>query len=45
MRFFQWNHEGFGREEQEQLGRMNGFPGRHLFPAQKDGFHCFRNEG
>lgn len=27
LKFFQWNYQGFSREEQEQLGRMHGFPG------------------
>ncbi|KAK0753965.1 hypothetical protein B0T18DRAFT_424426 [Schizothecium vesticola] len=43
LKFFQWNYQGFSREEQEQLGRMHGFPGRPLFPLQKDRIHCFRN--
>lgn len=43
LKFFQWNYQWFTREEQEQLGRMQGFPERNLFPAaKKDGIY-YRN--
>lgn len=42
LKFFQWNYQWFSREEQEQLGRMHGFPGRNLFPAPKEG-NFYRN--
>lgn len=42
LKFFQWNYQWFSREEQEQLGRMYGFPDRNLFPAPKEG-NFYRN--
>lgn len=43
LKFFQWNYQWFTREEQEQLGRMHGFPERNLFPAAKKDGNYYRN--
>lgn len=43
LKFFQWNYQRLSREEQEQLGRMHGFPNRHLFPVPEVGPWYYRN--